>query len=331
MLLTRDAILEALKRDSDQEQTEAFKRDARRLIDALRRDSRRFQEEFVEAPSREFRRVQEQMETLKRQPALEALEALKRDSRRFQEEMEAARRALSGPDPRSEMLELIRSWRADPYWVLLDPSSTLKQRRTAARRIAAAQPSMRFKRPAVRAALRGLPTSERDEWLREVFAHALVAAGKESETPLRRIRLGRWWVKDRLGRVREHIAPLALSLPQARRWLLQRARHLTELTILEDDSGRSRRRLSRRDRAALGEDRQGVEGMSEYHPTPPETLRTVRLSKRQRQLYEFLLAGTSITDVATRLGLSPGAVRVLRSRLLKRLKTVTTSPQNFAL
>jgi len=85
----------------------------------------------------------------------------------------------------------------NPYVILLSPGSTSKRRHAAARRIAASLPSIRFKRPAVREALRGL--SERDRYVRLLFASALLDAAKERETP-GRIRLGRRWVKDSRGR-----------------------------------------------------------------------------------------------------------------------------------
>jgi hypothetical protein len=277
-------------------------------IESLRRGSRRFQE-LLEAPRRAARRFQADIEALRRpQKEIEA----------FQQETQAALAAE------------IRLLRTDPHLILLNPRSTLKQRRAAARRIAATQ-VIAFKRPAVRKALsewRRQP-AERGTWLRQLFADALVDASKEACTPLPHIRLGRRWVKGWVKRrgkdhrehtalvVLEHVAPMQLTLPQARRWLLQRARRLMELAILGDDvaSGRYRRRLSRRDRDALGEDHRGVEAMHEYRPTPPAVLRTGRLSKRERQLLDLLGAGASSKEAAARLKLSPSTVRVLRRRL----------------
>jgi len=85
------------------------------------------------------------------------MEALRHDpfSKRLQEQTEALRRdCFSLEATKRKVREMVRSWRADPYWVLLAPFSTLKQRRAAARRIAAAQPPMRFNNPPVRTALR---------------------------------------------------------------------------------------------------------------------------------------------------------------------------------
>jgi hypothetical protein len=316
-ILSREAILEALKRDAhrvgDAPKLDARVRDG---IEALRRDARRGQE-HLEALKRDSRRFQEEMDAARGKLLLPRFQADIEALMRPQKEIVAFRRELE--EAQATLAAKVRLWRTDPHFILLNPRSTLKQRRAAARRIAAAQPSMRFKRPAVRAALRGLPASERDRWLRQLFVDALVAAGKESATPLSRIRIGRRWVKDRQGRVCEHIAPLALSVAQGRRWLLQRARRLMELEILAGDldSGQHRRRLSRRDREALGEDHLGVEAMLEYHPTPPATLRKRRLSKRERQLYDLLRAGVSSTEAAVRLKLSPSTstVRVLKHRL----------------
>jgi hypothetical protein len=326
-------------------------------IESLTRGSRRFQEQ-LESLRRGSRRFQEEMDAARRELRLPSssitreIESLKRGSLRFQELLEAPRRAarrfhadieaLRHPQNEFEAFQRvlqetqaalaaeIRLWRTDPHLILLNPRSTLKQRRAAARRIAATQ-VIAFKRPAVRKALsewRRQP-AERDTWLRQLFADALVDAGKEASTPLPRIRLGRRWVKGWVKRrgkdhrehtalvVLEHVAPMELIPSQARRWLLQRAWRLMELAILGDDvaSGRYRRRLSRRDREALGEDQRGVEAMLEYHPTPPATLRKRRLSKRERQLYDLLRAGVSSTEAAVRLKLSPSTVRVLTHRL----------------
>jgi len=289
--LDRTAVLRALRRFPDQPKEDtAWRRAADELRDKVHAESQRVQR-LLDQVRAESQRVQEQ------------LDAPKRAAQRFQ----------------AEIGELVRAFfreSRNPYVILLSPGSTSKRRHAAARRIAASLPSIRFKRPAVREALRGL--SERDRYVRLLFASALLDAAKERETP-GRIRLGRRWVKDSRGRRAEHVVPLDLDLPQAIRWLVQRARRLTEQAILGDDgTSGPRRRLSQHDRAALGEDHDRVEAMSEYRPTPPATLRKRRPSKQERRLYDLLRAGKTTAQAAAHLNLNPSTIRVLIYRLKKK-------------
>jgi len=259
-------VLRALSRFPDQPKEDtAWRRAADELRDKVHAESQRVQR-LLDQVRAESQRVQEQ------------LDAPKRAAQRFQ----------------AEIGELVRAFfreSRNPYVILLSPGSTSKRRHAAARRIAASLPSIRFKRPAVREALRGL--SERDRYVRLLFASALLDAAKERETP-GRIRLGRRWVKDSRGRRAEHVVPLDLDLPQAIRWLVQRARRLTEQAILGDDA------------------------MSEYRPTPPATLRKRRPSKQERRLYDLLRAGKTTAQAAAHLNLNPSTIRVLIYRLKKK-------------
>src|SRR5262249_51523928 len=206
----------------------------------------------------------------------------------------------SGPDLRAKVLAMLRSWRRDPYFVLLNPHLPLKVRRRAARRIAAAQTSpIRVTDPAVRAALREYPASARDQLLRQLLERALLEAGKEIRTPLPKIRLGKDYVKDKRGRICRSIAPIELSDAQMLRWLGQRVEQLIRLDLLgEANADRPRRALGRHERDALGIDYSESEIMLEYRPTPPPTPPTGRLSKREREVYALYLDGVSTADAS---------------------------------
>jgi DNA-binding CsgD family transcriptional regulator len=204
----------------------------------------------------------------------------------------------------------IRVWWSDPYQALLSPRThSLKQRRVAARLLAADLPPFGFKKPALRKALAGWPPAERDAWLRQLFAAALVAAGQEAATQ-GRIRLGRQWVKTLGGRVHDQLAPVDLPLPFACRWLRQRAWRITEALLSSDANPGYRVQLSRRGVVALHVD---------YNPTRPAPLWS-RLSTRERQVYDILLAGGSIADAATRLKVSPKTIHTLKHRLRGKVR-----------
>jgi DNA-directed RNA polymerase specialized sigma24 family protein len=164
----------------------------------------------------------------------------------------------------------------DPYWILLRSRSTSRQRRAAARKLAARM-STRFANPKVRAELRAMTRpGGLQRWLREeVFVPALLEAARERRRP-QRIRLGTKWIKDASGRI-ARVRPMERSIPFLRYWLSTRARALAEERILGG------RRLG-------------------------------HLSARQRELLLLLQPHPDYADVAERMGVTPEAVRQLAAR-----------------
>src|SRR5207247_5036500 len=106
----------------------------------------------------------------------------------------------------------------DPHWILLSSLSTSRQRRKAARAIAAKMPTQIADRKAYYA----LKEERAQQWLREeIFVPALLEAARSRNRP-QYIRIGRKWVTDERGR-KSRVRPMEGSVPFAKRWLMTRA------------------------------------------------------------------------------------------------------------
>jgi len=107
-----------------------------------------------------------------------------------------------------------------PYWILLcSRRSTSRQRRRAARAIAATMPT----KIAHRNAYYALKEAQGHRWLREeIFVPALLEAARDSRRP-QYVRIGTKWVKAASGR-KKLVSPMELAtIALIRRWLMQRA------------------------------------------------------------------------------------------------------------
>jgi hypothetical protein len=105
-----------------------------------------------------------------------------------------------------------------PYWTLLNSRSTSRQKRKAARAIAATMPTKIVNREAYRA----LKEEQGHRWLREgIYVPALLEAARDKRRP-QPVRIGAKWLTDEDGR-KASVRPVDGSFAFIRRWLMIRA------------------------------------------------------------------------------------------------------------
>jgi len=236
----------------------------------------------------------------------------------YQRRVEAQYRALEPIFQRwHAQAEAVRRALSDVYLNALGGLTSARTSSAARWRIArelARHPGLvpgRFANPAVRRRLaeeaqaRGGRTAVRRWLVEQVYPQAVIDAASYVERP-QRIRLGREWLGDERARV-VPIRPNDLACGDARRWFRQVIRTQAEAL------------LAPRDRVtALGAAAIAVPG-SVRDLLRFLAARGIRLTPRERALLAYLAQRKSSAEIAAALGTSPGAVRVARHALKRKL------------